>query len=228
MGARLTLGRPGSRLRANQLHRFRKRHVRPIAMSLDGSRLFAVNTPDNTLEIFDIDASGLTFAASVAVGMEPVAVAARTQDEIWVVNHLSDSVSIVDFSGASPIVERTLLVGDEPRDIVFAGTGGNRAFISTAHRGQHRAHSSISSVFSGSNPADPRLTTSGVDRADLWVFDALSLGNTIGGTDDPEFVSLGRRVREIRLGSGRRRRAKVPSNFSGEGDYGEVLCLRER
>ena len=161
---------------------FESGHVRPIAMSLDGSRLFAVNTPDNTLEIFDIDASGLTFAASVAVGMEPVAVAARTHDEIWVVNHLSDSVSIVDLSGASPIVKRTLLVGDEPRDIVFAGTGGNRAFISTAHRGQHRTHSSISSVFSGSNPADSRLTTSGVDRADLWVFDALSLGNTIGGT----------------------------------------------
>ena len=32
---------------------------------------------------------------------------------------------------------RTLLVGDEPRDIVFAGPGGNRAFITTAHRGQN-------------------------------------------------------------------------------------------
>ncbi|MBW2388432.1 MAG: DUF4215 domain-containing protein, partial [Deltaproteobacteria bacterium] len=137
---------------------------------------------DNTLEIFDVTAGGLTFAASVPVGMEPVAVAARTNDEVWVVNHLSDSISIVDISGAVPIVERTLLVGDEPRDIVFAGVGGNRAFITTAHRGQHRTHASISGVFGGGNPADPRFTTAGIDRADVWVFDATSLVSTIGGT----------------------------------------------
>ena len=71
-------------------------------------------------------------------GMEPVAVAARSNTEVWVVNHLSDSVSIVDLAATPPRVARTLLVGDEPRDIVFAGTGGNRAFITTAHRGQQR------------------------------------------------------------------------------------------
>ncbi len=69
-----------------------------------------------------------------------------------------------------PVVSRTLLVGDEPRDIVFAGTGGNRAFITTAHRGQHRTQPSIAGVFGGSNPADPRFTTPGIDRADVWVF----------------------------------------------------------
>ena len=161
---------------------FESGHVRPIAMSPDGSQVFAVNTPDNTLEIFDVSGSGLTHTGSVPVGMEPVAVAARTNDEVWVVNHLSDSVSIVDLSGAVPVVERTLLVGDEPRDIVFAGTGGNRAFITTAHRGQHRTHSSIAGVFDPTNPADPELTTPGVGRADVWVFDATSLGNTLGGT----------------------------------------------
>ena len=156
--------------------------VRPGAMSPDGTRLFVVNTPDNTLEIFNIGPGGLSHGASVAVGMEPVAVAARTNDEIWVVNHLSDSVSVVDASGPQPFVERTLLVGDEPRDIVVAGTGNSRVFISTAHRGQHRTHSSIAGVFSPSNPADPQLTTAEVDRADLWVFDALDPGDTIGGT----------------------------------------------
>jgi len=161
---------------------FESGHVRPLALSPDGFQLFVVNTPDNTLEIFDVGAGGLSFSAAVPVGLEPVSVAARTDDEVWVVNHLSDSISIVDLSGAVPIVERTLLVGDEPRDIVFAGTGGNRAFITTAHRGQHRTHASISGVFGGGNPADPRLTTAGIDRADVWVFDALSLGGTIGGT----------------------------------------------
>jgi DNA-binding beta-propeller fold protein YncE len=161
---------------------FESGHVRPIILSPDGSRLFVVNTPDNTLEIFNVTPVGLSFADSVSVGMEPVAIAARTNDEVWVVNHLSDSISIVDLSGPVPVVSRTLLVGDEPRDIVFAGTGGNRAFISTAHRGQHRTHASIASVFGSTNPADPRFSTPGIDRADVWVFDALALGTTIGGT----------------------------------------------
>src|SRR5678815_2419254 len=112
---------------------FESGQVRPLALSPNGARLFAVNTPDGRLEIFDVDASGLHHSGSVAVGMEPVAVAARTDDEVWVVNHLSDSVSVVALDGAAPRVTRTLLVGDEPRDIVFAGAGGTRAFVTAAH-----------------------------------------------------------------------------------------------
>ena len=47
-------------------------------------------------------------------------------------------LSIVDLSGPQPRVTRTLLVGDEPRDIVFAGPSGNLAFITTAHRGSDK------------------------------------------------------------------------------------------
>ena len=146
--------------------------VRPLAMSPDGSRLFAVNTPDDQLEIFSISPAdgSLTPLVSIPVGLEPVAVAARSNAEVWVVNHLSDSISIVDVSATPPRVVRTLLVGDEPRDVVFAGTGGSRAFIATAHRGQNRG-------------GDPQLTTAGVGRADVWVFDASNLGpTTLGGT----------------------------------------------
>src|SRR5262249_22674500 len=113
---------------------FESGHVRPLALSPDGTKLFAVDTPDDRLEDFNVSGGTLVHAGSVTVGMEPVAVAARSNTEVWVVNHLCDSISIVDVSGATPRVIRTLLVGDEPRDIVFAGTGGNRAFITTAHR----------------------------------------------------------------------------------------------
>jgi DNA-binding beta-propeller fold protein YncE len=153
--------------------------VRPVALSPDGSRLFVTNIPDNRLEIFAVAPGGLTHLADVPVGMEPVAVAARSNDEVWVVNHLSDSVSIVDVSATPPSVVRTLLVGDEPRDIVFAGSAGDRAFITTAHRGQHRTHASISAV---PGAGDPQLTTEGIGRADVWVFDADTLGATLGGT----------------------------------------------
>ncbi|MFQ5514875.1 MAG: hypothetical protein ACE5FG_10585 [Myxococcota bacterium] len=153
--------------------------VRPLALSSDGSQLFAVNTPDNRLEIFDVTAGGIAYTDSVPVGMEPVAVAVRSATEVWVVNHLSDSVSIVDLAASPPRVVRTLLVGDEPRDIVFAGSGASHAFITTAHRGQHRTDPSISGV---PGAGDPQLTTEGVGRADVWVFDATSPGSTVGGT----------------------------------------------
>ncbi len=123
---------------ASSFTEFETGQVRPLAQSPDGSRLFAINTPDNRLEIFDIGAGALTKVGSVPVGLEPIAVAARTNGEVWVVNHLSDSISIVDVSTpASARVVRTLLVGDEPRDLVFAGPGGTRAFVTTAHRGQN-------------------------------------------------------------------------------------------
>ncbi len=97
-----------------------------MALSADGSRLFAANIPDNKLEIFSVDAQGFTIVASVPVGMEPCALAEAPDGIVWVANHLSDSVSIVDVTASPPKVVRTLLVGDEPRDIFFAGAGGLR------------------------------------------------------------------------------------------------------
>ncbi len=158
--------------------------VRPLALAPNGARLFAVNTPDGRLEVLRLGPGGAVREASVPVGLEPVAVAAFSDDEVWVVNHLSDSVSVIDVASVPPRVTRTLLVGDEPRDIVFADPDGSgplakRAFITTAHRGQHRSDPSITSV---PGAGDPQLTTPGVDRADVWVFDTANLGGTTGGT----------------------------------------------
>jgi YVTN family beta-propeller protein len=148
---------------------FESGQVRPLALSPDGTRLFAVNTPDACLEVFAVGGGGLVHLDSVPVGLEPVAVAARSDAEVWVVNHLSDSVSVVDVAADPPRVVRTLLVGDEPRDIVFAGPGRTRAFVTAAHRGQNTGF-------------DPALTTAGIGRADVWVFDATNLGASLGGT----------------------------------------------
>jgi DNA-binding beta-propeller fold protein YncE len=143
---------------------FESGQVRPLALSSSGRFLYATNTPDNRLEIFRVEPAGLDLVTSVPVGLEPVAVAERREGEVWVVNHLSDSVSVVDARRPEAAhVVRTLLVGDEPRDIVFAGPDRARAFITTAHRGQNRV-------------GDPQLTTPGVGRADVWIFDARDLG----------------------------------------------------
>jgi len=139
--------------------------TRPLVLSADGTRLYALNTPDGKLEIFDVSAAGLSRLHVVPVGLEPVAVALRG-NEAWVVNELSDSVSIVDLASSPPRVVRTLLVGDEPGDIVFAGPNRSRAFVTCAHRGQNA-------------PFDPQLQTPSVGRADVWVFDAAGNRETI-------------------------------------------------
>jgi DNA-binding beta-propeller fold protein YncE len=149
--------------------------VRPLALSADHARLFIANTPNASLDVLRITAHGLVAEASVKVGIDPVAVAVRSDHEVWVVNHVSDSVSIVDPSQTPPRVVRTLLVGDEPSDVVFAG---NRAFITTAHRGQQRMSPDLAGV---PGAGDPQLTTGGVGRADVWVFDADQLGTVLGG-----------------------------------------------
>ena len=164
-------GAPADKKGAN-FTTFESGQVRPMAMSPDGSRLFVTNTPNNSLEIYSVNAAGLTFISSVPVGMEPVAVGALNNGEVWVVNHLSDSVSIVDVSAIPARVTRTLLVGDEPRDIVFAGTNNRFAFVTTAHRGQNGPQDT---------PIDAQLLTPDVNRADVWVYETATIGASIGG-----------------------------------------------
>jgi YVTN family beta-propeller protein len=107
---------------------FEVSHVHPIALTPSKSRLLAVNTPDARLEVFGIKDDGALFReASIPVGTEPVSVIARTNSEAWVVNQLSDSVSIVDLD--SGVVVKTLPVGDEPTDVAFAGS---KAFVAVS------------------------------------------------------------------------------------------------
>lgn len=155
---------------------FESAPVRPIALNGAGNTLFVANTSNNSVEVFDLATDGsATHNQSVPVGLEPVALSVRDDQELWVVNHLSDSVSIVDISSEVAVVRRTLLVGDEPNDIVFAN---DRAFISSAHRGQHLTHPSLRDV---PGAGDPELHTPSVPRADIWVFDTENLGDAVGG-----------------------------------------------
>lgn len=105
---------------------FEGKQTNPIRLSADGTRLFAVNTPDARVSVFDLtDPATPRLIAEIPVGIEPVSVHPRSNDEVWVVNEVSDSVSVVSVSRG--IVIKTLRVKDEPMDVVFAG---NRAFVS--------------------------------------------------------------------------------------------------
>lgn len=115
------------RAAAGDFTHYESSHVHPLALSAARDRLYAVNTPEARVAIFDVDASGgVRFAGDVSVGLEPVSLAIRPgTHEVWVVNHLSDSVSIVDAAARRLIA--TLQVGDEPTDVVFAS---GKAFVS--------------------------------------------------------------------------------------------------
>lgn len=101
-------------------------HVHPLELVPGGARLLAVHTAAHRLEVFDTGPAVPVLALSVPVGLDPVSVRARGADEAWVVNHVSDSISVVDL--ATGAVRATLATGDEPCDVVFAGTP-QRAFV---------------------------------------------------------------------------------------------------
>ena len=102
-------------------------HVSPLAMTPGGARLLAVNTPDNRLEVFELESGVPVKSLSIPVGLDPVSVRARSSNRVWVVNHVSDSVSVVDIFIGQVIA--TLATDDEPCDVVFAGSP-SRAFVS--------------------------------------------------------------------------------------------------
>ncbi len=111
---------------------FEARQTSPVRLSPDGSRLFAVNTPDARVSVFDVSSPfNPILIAEIPVGVDPVSVNPLNNDEAWVVNEVSDSVSIVSVSRR--VVTDTLYVKDEPADVVFAN---GRAFVTAARKNQ--------------------------------------------------------------------------------------------
>jgi DNA-binding beta-propeller fold protein YncE len=164
---------------------FESGHVRPL--SIHNGLLFAVDTPDNRLDVFIINglppAAGgapsirLKLAAEISVGLEPVAVASSSPlcqtnadcpFEVWVVNHLSDDLTAIRLT-FHPQAKTVTVTGvetiptcDEPRDIVLAGQHSSteqppRAFVTAARRGQQC-------------PVDAKLRDEGLPRGLVQVF----------------------------------------------------------
>lgn len=135
---------------------FESPQVHPLALTPDGTRLLAVNSPNATLSVFQLVSGMPVLTAEIPVGLEPVSVAARNNREAWVVNWLSDSVSIVDLTIGN--VVRTIDVGDEPTDVVFAGPGNSKAFVCVSGGGrqsgglQFTGWAGAVKVFDAANP----------------------------------------------------------------------------
>jgi len=102
--------------------------VHPVDMTPDGTKLLVTNG-GRPSRVLTLGGALPVPVFSVPVGLEPVGVRARTNTEVWVVNKLSDSVSIVNLPTRNVVA--TIAAGDEPCDVVFAGSP-QRAFVSVA------------------------------------------------------------------------------------------------
>jgi YVTN family beta-propeller protein len=160
---------------AGSFTNFEGAQTNPVRVSADGTRLYVVDTPDARLSVFDLATpASPRLIAEIPVGIEPVSVNPRTTDEVWVVNQVSDSISIV--SASRRIVTDTLYVEDEPADVVFAGSP-ERAFVSVARSNQVQVfdvstHARVATInLTGSSP---RALATSPDRTHVYVAFALS------------------------------------------------------
>ncbi len=170
----LALPYPGQ----NHQH-FESPQTNPARLSADRTRLFCVNTEDHRLSVFDVSNPSLPLLIQeIRAGVEPVSVCPRTTDEVWVVNHVSDSISVVSL--ALGYVVSTIAVPDEPCDVIFAGNP-ERAFV-TASRSNavHVIDVSTRTVvqtiaLQGENP---RCLATSADRSRVFAAFALSGNRT--------------------------------------------------
>ncbi len=158
---------------------FEGRQTHPVATTPDGARLLALNTPEGRLSVFDISSSATAvpqLVAEIVTGLEPVSLRARTNDEIWVVNEVSDSVAIVSLSKRA--VTAVLPVPDEPADIVFAG---GKAFVSCSRSHQVRVFDAVSRQALGTvtfQAVTPKSLAVSPDQSKVYVSFLLSGNRT--------------------------------------------------
>ena len=118
-------------------------HSDPIAFH--AGQVFVVNTPADTLDV--IDAATARVTARIPTGIDPVSVRVRPDGrEIWVSNHLSDSVSVIDNDPESPTylsvaatiqdidLEKKSTRFDEPVGIAFANNEKAYVALSSTNR----------------------------------------------------------------------------------------------
>jgi YVTN family beta-propeller protein len=149
---------------------FMSPHAAPIAVN--GDRVFVVNTPADTVDV--IDGKTRKIVARVNVGIDPVSVAVRPDGkEIWVSNHVSDSVSVIDSDSESatylqivatiqqfdPKTKATRF--DEPVGIAFASN--DKAYVALSSENQ------IAVINVATRKIDKRLTITAQDPRAIVV-----------------------------------------------------------
>jgi YVTN family beta-propeller protein len=114
----------------------------PIVLSPDGAFVYVATTTSNSVAF--LRTSDFTVTRNVPTGLEPVSLAVRPDGlELWVSNHVSDSVSVIDTNAASAsygqVIETIQMLDasgvtqfDEPVGIAFASNA--KAYVALSSR----------------------------------------------------------------------------------------------
>lgn len=168
--------------------------VHALDISPDKAHLAVAHTADNRLQLFDIREGTPVAAGHVVVGVDPVSVRFRTSTEAWVVNHISDSISVVDIRTRQ--ITATLSTADEPFDVVFAGSP-QRAFVSCSQ-------ANLIAVYDPNNlnlppeqialsAEDPRALAVSADGTTVYaaIFESGNASTVLGGgSEEPDTISF--------------------------------------
>jgi YVTN family beta-propeller protein len=184
---------------------FETPHVHPIDINPSGTKLAAVNTAGALVEIYDISGTdgSLTHASAVPVGFDPVTARWRTDTELWVVNQVSDSISIIDVS--TGLVTNTIVTyqladgdsdgdlegfpnGDEPADVVFGTRGTTPVAVVSCSRTDVLQVYTLSPLaltdeirLDGEDPRALAINTSGTDQVYAAIFESGNSSTLISG-----------------------------------------------
>jgi YVTN family beta-propeller protein len=117
----------------------------PIVLNATGTRLYVANTTSHTVSV--INPSTNVLILPIEVGVDPVSLAIRPgANELWVSNHVSDSVSVIDIAPGSPTENRVVdtvqsidaqgaTQFDAPVGIAFTADG-SKAYVALSSRNQ--------------------------------------------------------------------------------------------
>jgi YVTN family beta-propeller protein len=161
--------------------------VHPLALTPGGATLLVCNTADARLDVFDVTGGAPVAAGSVTVGLDPLSVRARSDTEAWVVNHVSDSVSVVDLPTLR--VRATLRTLDEPADVVFAG---GRAWVSCSQANAVQVFDPLNlaaaPVTIPIEGEEPTAMAASADGSEVYVaiFHSGNRTTVLGGGIDPD------------------------------------------
>jgi len=161
---------------------FETPQVHPLDINFDKTLLVACNTADNRIEVYNLESGTPVHIGAVPVGLDPVSVRFRTNTEVWVVNQISDSISIVELATMTLI--DTFETLDEPADVVFSI---GRAFISCASVDIVQVYSAVTLVHLADIPIDgeePRALAVSPDQNTVYcaIFESGNRSTVINGS----------------------------------------------
>jgi YVTN family beta-propeller protein len=168
--------------------------VHPLDLSPDGALLAVAHTAQGRVEILSLNSTGTpSKLVSLPAGVDPVSVRWRTATEVWVVNHWSDTVSVLDVP--SRTVLHTLATDDEPCDVVFAGTPP-RAFVSCSQANSVLVFNPASLSTPSERIAilgeDPRALAVSPDGTRVYaaIFESGNSTTILGGGGDGDIIDF--------------------------------------